>query len=78
MTTYNFQHVEVYYWRPEDSEFLPTYAICYKSVNVPWATTNLCADREKLKFPVKKVSEMPEELICDPMKDGMSIVNYKI
>jgi hypothetical protein len=69
MTTSKYDYVEIYYWRPEDAEHLPTYAISYKSVNKPWL--RLRAGHDKLQFPVKNVSQLPDGLMCDPMKDGM-------
>jgi hypothetical protein len=71
MTTSKFDYVEVYYWRPEDAEHLPTYAISYKSINMPWLATRLRAGHDKLDLPVKKVTEMPDQLMCDPMKEGV-------
>jgi hypothetical protein len=60
--------IEIYYWRQDDTDRNPTYAINYKNINRPDLRVN--ADPLRLTYPCDKEEPLPEELLLDPMKEG--------
>jgi hypothetical protein len=68
MANNKLDFIEIYYWRQDDTDRNPTYAITYKNINRPDLRVN--AANMKLTFPCDKEEPLPEAMLLDPMKEG--------